>query len=144
MILGVSALCYLLRVKQGYKRITGGVLYGLIQSPNQTVIQCLTPSLACMLLTIQTEGRSLPPWLLALGGQHKVAINLLLWRPFTSSMISSRRGDPSGLVPSLTIGFHGSMRRERDGDRAGPRRVFIISSNLQDLVVSFNLFRILF
>jgi hypothetical protein len=45
MTLGVSALCYLLRVKQGYKSITGGVLYGLIQSPNRTVIQCLTPSL---------------------------------------------------------------------------------------------------
>jgi hypothetical protein len=48
------------------------------------------------------------------------------------------------LDPSLTMGFHGWMRRERDGDRAGPRRVFIISSNLQYLVVSFNLFRILF
>jgi hypothetical protein len=42
MTLGVSALCYLLRVKQGYKSITGGVLYRLIQSPNRTVIQCLT------------------------------------------------------------------------------------------------------
>jgi hypothetical protein len=42
MTLGVSALCYLLWVKQGYKRITGGVLNGLIQSPNRTVIQCLT------------------------------------------------------------------------------------------------------
>jgi hypothetical protein len=86
-----------------------------------------------------------PPWLLSLGGQHKVAnINLFLWRPFTSVMIGSRRGDPSGLVPSLTMGFHGWMRHRRDGDGAGPRRVFIISSNLQDLVVSFNLFRILF
>jgi hypothetical protein len=42
MTLGVSALCYLLWVKQGYKRITGGVLYELIQSTNRTVIQCLT------------------------------------------------------------------------------------------------------
>jgi hypothetical protein len=42
MTLEVSALyyLYLLRVKQDYKNITGGVLYGL--SSNQTIIQCLT------------------------------------------------------------------------------------------------------
>jgi hypothetical protein len=45
MTFGVLALCYLLWVKQGYKNITGGVLYGLIQSPNRTIIQCLTNSL---------------------------------------------------------------------------------------------------
>jgi hypothetical protein len=50
MTLGVGSLLFIMGQK-GYKSITGGVLYRLIQSPNRTIIQCLTWPLAVKVKT---------------------------------------------------------------------------------------------
>jgi hypothetical protein len=63
-------------------------------------------------------------------------------------MFGSRYGDPSGVVPGVTVVVHGWKHRERAGDGAGPDRFFIYRSKalrakLQDLFVVSNLSRVL-
>jgi hypothetical protein len=100
-------------------------------------------------LTLRAERRPLPPWLLPLVGQPKVMINLHPWMPFCFPMFGSRYGDPSGVVPGVTVVVHGWKHRERVGDGAGPDRFFIYRSEalrakLQDLFVVSNLSRVLY
>jgi hypothetical protein len=64
-------------------------------------------------------------------------------------MFGSRYGDPSGVVPGVTVVVHGWKHRERVGDGAGPDRFFIYRSEvlrakLQDLFVVSNLSRVLY
>jgi hypothetical protein len=88
---------------------------------------------------LQAEGWPLPPSLLAKVGQHKGSFNLRLWRLCYLTMVGSRCGDPSGLVPGVAVVGHGVVRR-RGADGAGPDLVFrcfseVRGANHKDLVV---------
>ena len=88
---------------------------------------------------LQAEGRPLPPSLLA-NGWHKGLINLLFWRPCFLAVVSSRCGDPSGLVPGVIAVGHGVVRAQRGEDGAGLDCVFqckseVHGANHKDLVV---------
>jgi hypothetical protein len=107
-----------------------------------------TPSTAFLPATFQVEGRPLPPCLLALNSQLKVIFNLLLWCPFSSALIGSRCGDPSGLVSGIAVVAHGRIRCKRAGEGARPDRVFfsrskVLGANLKDLSVFVVSFRVL-
>ena len=89
---------------------------------------------------LQAEGRPLPPSLLAIDGWHKGSINLLFWRPCFLAVVSSRCGDPSGLVPGVIAVGHGVVRAQRGEDGAGLDCVFhckseVHGANHKDLVV---------
>jgi hypothetical protein len=91
----------------------------------------------------QAEGRLLPPSLLAKIGQHKGSINLRFRRPCYLVVVSSRCGDPSGLVPGVSVVGHGAVRR-RGEYGAGPDRVFRCNSEVRGakhkdfVVISFS------
>ena len=70
-------------------------------------------------LTLQAEGRPLPPWLLALDGRLKVFFKLPFRKLLCTSMVGSRCGGQSGQFPNAAVVDHRWLLDELGGDGAG-------------------------